>query len=67
MTTWTPATSQTETWTASASVRGVFSQLAFSHASSGGKHVFAFGNTAGAEGWYRATTQSETWTGIAAP
>lgn len=59
--TWSAQSQQDETWTGESPVRGVFSQLVFSHASYSGKHVFAFGNPAGAEGWYHATKQSETW------
>lgn len=67
MTTWTPKTEQTETWTASTTGLNVFSQLVFSHASYNGTHVFAFGNPSGVEGWYRKTIDSEAWTEIAAP
>lgn len=67
MTTWTPKTQQVETWTAKTPVRGVFSQLIFSPDSFGGKHVFALGNPAGGEGWYRKSIVTKTWAVEAAP
>lgn len=63
MTTWTPKTKQDETWTSSGETGlGVFSRQVFSHASSNGLHVFAFGNPAvGVEGWYNKSVENESW------
>lgn len=61
--TWTPASSTSETWTATTPGQFVFSPLVFSHATHNGKHVFAFGNaSANVEGWYNSSSSSESWT-----
>ena len=59
MTTWTPATEQSETWTSEDPARRVFSQLIYSHAFYTSKRVFALGSSAGI--YDRAATQAEVW------
>lgn len=59
MTTWTPATSQTETWTEETQTTRVFSLRVFSHAIHTGKKVFAVGSSAGI--WDERAKQSEAW------
>lgn len=56
MTTWTPATQQSETWTEEAQTpHRIFSPYIFSR-----RPVFATGPTAGV--WDEKTEQAETWT-----
>lgn len=55
MTTWTPATSQTETWTATAVLVRVFDPAVFDN-----NPIFDTGNTAGL--WTARSEQTETWT-----
>jgi hypothetical protein len=55
MTTWTPATSQSETWTEEAQPVRVFDPYVFDNAP-----IFDTGSTAGV--WTDKTIQSETWT-----
>jgi hypothetical protein len=63
MTTWTPKTQQSETWTSEAPALHVFSTLVFSHAYSGSQRVFALGSAnGGTEVWDAKTKQAETWT-----
>lgn len=61
--TWTPASSGSESWTATTAGAHVFSPLVFSHASHTGKRVFSMksadGNT---ETWDVASGTAESWT-----
>jgi hypothetical protein len=60
MTTWTPATSQSETWTEETIGPRVFSPDVFSHASYNGKYVFSMNPRSGV--WDRETSTAEVWT-----
>lgn len=60
MTTWTPVTSQSETWTEVDEGTRVFSPLAFSHASYNGDYVFSMRPRGGV--WDSQSSTSETWT-----
>ena len=59
MTTWTPATPQSEAWTEEDQPIRVFSPNVFSHAYYNGKRVFAIGSQAGV--YDRATVEAENW------
>ena len=59
MTTWTPATKQSETWTSEDPARRVFSPVVFSHATYNGLSVFSLGSAAGI--YERPAIQVETW------
>jgi len=59
MTTWTPATKQSEIWTSDAQAKRTFSPTVFSHATYNGLSVFSLGSTAGI--YERPAIQAETW------
>lgn len=61
MTTWTPATEQSEAWTTSTVNRTLFSAIVFSNATYNSKYVFAF-DLSGAESWRRKSVDVESWT-----